>query len=186
MILRGLFLLGRGRKTGMNEFNNSLEGFNASLAPLIAFPLVGSAISAVSGDWKLALVAFLSRLCAVLVLPVIVYEYARMTGRLGQWLKVASALNWSFWMAIPMLFVAAVIGAMMVETGLDMQNGEVAAIALLVLYLVWLQWFIMRTGLEISMAKAGALVVFSSSVIALVSAAPWLIDLVYYGKIVNY
>ena len=38
MILRGLLMLAKGDKAGLDEFGNSLEAFTASLAPLIASP----------------------------------------------------------------------------------------------------------------------------------------------------
>ena len=44
MILRGLLLLARGGRAGMKEFDNSADALAASLAPLIAFPLVGAAL----------------------------------------------------------------------------------------------------------------------------------------------
>ena len=56
MILRGLFLMARGAKSGIKEFDNSMDAFTASLAPLIAFPLVGAGVSALGGQWQLALI----------------------------------------------------------------------------------------------------------------------------------
>ena len=98
MILRGLLLLARGQKSGIKDFGNSADGFTASLAPLIAFPLVGAGISALGGQWQLAAIGLLSRLCAVLALPLITYEFARRTGREALWLRTATALDWSFWL----------------------------------------------------------------------------------------
>ena len=124
-----------------------MDGFTASLAPLIAFPLVGAAISALGGQWQLALIGLLSRLCAVLALPLITHEFARRTGRESLWLRTATALDWSFWMLIPLLFLAAFAGAMLVEAGLAMGDAEYAALGIMAGYLLWYHWFIVRTGL---------------------------------------
>jgi hypothetical protein len=49
MIMRGLWLLARGRRAGIAEFGNSTDALAASLAPLIAFPLVGAAVAGLQG-----------------------------------------------------------------------------------------------------------------------------------------
>jgi hypothetical protein len=175
MILRGLFMLARGKKTGINEFSASMDGFTASLAPLIAFPLVGAGISALNGQWAFALVSLFSRICAVLVLPVIVYEFAQRTGREALWLRTATALDWAFWMLLPVLFVAAFIAAVIVQFGLGMAQAEMLALGFAGIYLLWYHWFIMRAGLGLNGWQAGGLLLFSSLMIAAFSAAPLLV-----------
>lgn len=177
MILRGLWLLARGRRAGMKEFESSADGFTASLAPLIAFPLVGGALSVLSGDWQSGVISFLARFCAVLALPLIVQEFARRTGREALWLRTATALDWSFWLLVPMLFVAALAGSLLVELGLPMTQAEHAAFGLIGLYLLWLHWFILRCGLELRVLPAVALVAVSSVAIGLLTMGPMLIDL---------
>jgi len=172
VILRGLWLLARGRIAGIQEFGNSPDAFTASLAPLIAFPLVGASLSILGGDWQPALIGLLSRLCAVLALPLIVHEFARHTGREALWLRTATALDWSFWVLIPLLFAAAFVGAALVEAGLDMLHAEVAAMAIIAAYLLWYQWFIIRTGLALSRLQALCLVALSSTALFLFSVAP--------------
>jgi hypothetical protein len=185
MIFRGLLLLARGKKSGIKDFSNSMDGFTASLAPLIAFPLVGAAISALGGQWQLATIGLLSRLCAVLVLPVITHEFARRTGREALWLRTATALDWSFWMLIPLLFVAAFAGALLVEAGLAMGNAEYAALGFMAGYLLWYHWFIVRTGLALSALQAVLLVTLSSLAIAIFTAGPMLLDLAYFRHVVQ-
>ena len=185
MILRGLFMLARGRKTGINEFSGSMDAFTASLAPLIAFPLVGAGISALSGQWAFALLGLFSRICAVLVLPVIIYEFARWTSREALWLRTATALNWSFWMLLPVLFVAAFIAAVVVQFGLAMTQAEIGVLGLAGVYLLWYHWFIMRAGLGLSGLQAGGLLLFSSLVIAAFSAAPILVFPQLYAQAIQ-
>ncbi len=185
MILRGLFLLARGRKSGINEFSGAMDAFTASLAPLIAFPLVGAGISAMGGQWAFALLGLFSRICAVLALPVIVYEFALRTGREALWMRTATALNWSFWMLLPVLFVAAFIAAVMVQAGLPMAQAEVVVLGLAGIYLLWYHWFIMRVGLGLGAAPALGLLLFSSLVIALFSAAPILVFPQLYAQAIQ-
>jgi len=186
MIARGILLLARGDRNGIKEFGNTLDAFTSSLAPLIAFPLVFSVISAIGGAWQLGLLSFLSHLCAVLVVPVITHEVARRRGVEGYWLRAATALNWSFWMLIPALIVAAFIAAVMVEAGLAMQDGEVAAMVMIVLYFLWYQWFIVRAGLGLGVPGAAGFVLLSTAAVSLFSAGPVLMDWVYYGRISLY
>jgi len=177
-ILRGIVLLARGRAAGMLEFGNTPDALTASLAPLIAFPLVGSAMIAISGQPGMAALAFLSRLCGVLVLPVITHAYAKITGRGEFWLCTATALNWSFWILIPLLLVAAFIGALLVTAGMNETRAEEIVIVLLAIYMLWLHWFIIRTGLRLSLWLAAGLVLMSNCAIGLLTFGPDLVDLI--------
>jgi hypothetical protein len=183
MILRGLWLLARGRGAGIAEFDNTPNAFTASLAPLIAFPLVGAGISILGGEWKLATLGLLSRLCAVLALPVIVHFFARRLGREASWLRTATALNWSFWVLVPLLLVAAFCGAALVQAGLSMQDGEYFAMGVMAGYMLWYHWFIMRTGLGLGAFAAAVLVVLNSCAIGLFTAAPVLLNFAVYGAL---
>jgi hypothetical protein len=182
VILRGLFLMARGAKSGIKEFDNSMDAFTASLAPLIAFPLVGAGVSALSGQWQMALIGFLSRLCAVLALPLITHEFARRTGREALWLRTATALDWSFWLLVPMLFIAAVAGAILVQLGLAMESAEYVALGLMGGYLLWYHWFIVRTGLVLGRGQAAFLVVITGLTIALFTAGPFLLNYALTGS----
>jgi hypothetical protein len=175
MIWRGIWLLARGRAAGIKEFGNSVDALTASLAPLIAFPMVGAGITALGGQPKLAVVAFLARLCAVLAVPVITYEFARLTKRESLWLRTTAALDWSFWLIIPLLLVAGFIGTGLVTAGLAVKNAEYAAMAMMIIYMLWLQWFTVRAGLETTALAAAALVLANTIVLGALSAAPALI-----------
>ena len=48
-ILVGIFRLARGRADGLGQFGATREAFLASLAPLIAFPLVGGVLMILGG-----------------------------------------------------------------------------------------------------------------------------------------
>lgn len=173
MIMRGLVRLARGDAGFIKEFSSSVEGFSASLAPLIAFPLVGACLSALSGDWRNGLLGFLSRLCATLALPVLTHEFARLFGRTPLWLRAATALNWSFWLVLPAMLVGAVLGAILTAAGLAMLHAELAALALVGLYLLWNRWFVLRVGLDLSVWRAVLVLICSALVTILFTALPW-------------
>jgi hypothetical protein len=177
-ILRGVFMLARGNKAGIAEFANTGDGLSASLAPLIAFPLVGGGIIAYSGQPRLAAIAVLSRVSGVLALPVITHAYAEFLGREHSWLRTATALNWSFWLLIPLLFVGAFGGAMLVTAGVPDLKAEETVIVLLGMYMLWLHWFTVRCGLGLSTAQAIGLVILSNLAIGLLTFGPDLADLV--------
>ena len=171
-ILRGVFMLARGRAAGIAEFANTSDGLAASLAPLIAFPLVGAGVVALSGQPKLAAIAFLSRLCGILALPVITQAYAQLTKREAVWLRTATALNWSFWLLIPLLFLAAFIGAGLVSTGVAETMAEEIVICLVAAYMLWFHWFTVRTGLSLPGWSAAVLVVITNIAICLLTFGP--------------
>lgn len=175
MILPGIAKLARGNAKGADEFSNTPESFAASLAPLIAFPLVGAVITALSGDWKMAMLGFLSRLCAVLVLPVLTYEFAKIFGRKGQWLRTATALNWCYWLVLPAVLVAAILATVAIQFGLPMQRMELGMFGLVGLYLLWNRWFVLKSGLQINGWRAALILLVIIVLTAIFSFLPLLV-----------
>jgi hypothetical protein len=157
-ILRGILLLASGRAEGLRQFGDTPPAFLASLAPLIAFPLVGAALMLAQGDAVPAATAFLSTLCALLAPPVLSYELARLWHREQQWLRFATAFNWCQW-AIPVLAAMLLI---VVYPGLAEAAGpgtaEIIVIAAIAFYALWLHWFLARHALVISVYRAALLV----------------------------
>lgn len=172
MILRGLWRLAKGERAGITEFGGGLDHFYASLAPLIGIPLAGALVMAVQGDWQPALVGFLSRLVAVLLLPVVVYEFSRLFKREELWMRAATALNWSFLMLFPAFAVAVLIGAILAQFGLDMTLAEMLTLGLMCLYLLWYRLFALAAGLGLNFWQAGAIVIVSSIGVGLVTLLP--------------
>lgn len=172
MILRGLWRLAKGDAGGIREFGGGLDNFYASLAPLIAFPLVGALVTALQVNWRVAVVSFLARLCGVLVLPVLVYEFARFYGREPMWLRTATALNWSFWALLPVLLVGAFIGGILAQIGLPMRAAELATLGIMAVYLLWYRWFILRAGLALNGWRAALIMLVTGTLIALLTAIP--------------
>ncbi len=182
-ILKGLFLLARGRGAGMAEFGNTVNAMTASLAPLIAFPLVGSLLLLVKGDVQEALTSFTAQLCVALAPVVITYEFARVWQCDANWLRTVTALNWSFWLAVPLLVLGTLVSALLVNAGLNESVAGVIMIAVLGGYIMWFHWFTVRCGLQIGGWRALLLVFVTNITIAMLALGPDMIDLAMRGQL---
>lgn len=182
-VLRGMFLLARGRVAGLEEFGNSTNALAASVAPLIAFPLVGSVLLAVNGDPKIAVLAFISRMCVVMALGLVTYEFARIWHRDEQWLRTVTALNWSFWILIPVLLIAGMCGALLVSAGIAEKTAEDVMIGVMGAYLLWYHWFTVRNGLRIGLWAALGLVIVTNIIVGLLAMGPDLITMAMSGQL---
>lgn len=178
MIVRGLWRLAKCDRAGISEFGKDLDHFYASLAPLIGIPLAGALITAISGAWQQALLGFVSRLVAVLLMPVVVYEFARMFNREDHWLRTASVLNWSVWLLFPLAIVAAFFGALLKTCGLSMVQAEMGALAAIGLYMLWYQLFVLVAGLGIGYWRAASIVLVSALALAIVTSLPLVLGLI--------
>lgn len=70
-VLVGIALLARGRAEGLAQFEDSVQAFLASLAPLIAFPLVRGVIAFSEGETVGTVTDLLATLCALIAPAVI-------------------------------------------------------------------------------------------------------------------
>ena len=177
MIMRGLWRLARCERGGITEFGGELDHFYASLAPLIGIPLAGALVMALHGQWQQAVVGFLARLVAALVLPLAVFEFARLFNREKHWLRTATALNWSFWVLFPALLVAAFIGAILAQCGVPMTWAELITLGLVGLYLLWYRLFALAAGLGVKYWQAGLILIVSSAAMAAVTILPYIFGL---------
>ena len=176
-ILRGVLLLARGRAEGLRQFGDTPQAFLASLAPLIAFPLVGYLLLAAGGHGTAAIAGLLGTLCALLAPPVISFELARWWGRQHLWLRYATAVNWCQW-AIPLLASALLLVVYPVLAQLLSDNAAgVAVIAAIAAYALWLHWFLARHALALSGARAALLVGLVNLGTALLVLGPRLLSL---------
>ena len=82
-IVLGIVRLARGRADGIRQFGATRDAFLASLAPLIAFPLVGGALMLLGGGGLGALSDLLATLCALLAPPVLSFEVGAAVGQGG-------------------------------------------------------------------------------------------------------
>ncbi len=158
-ILGGIVRLARGRADGFGHFSATPQGFLGSLAPLLAFPLVGTVLMLAGGAGSAALGDLLATICAVLAPAVLSHSLARLWGREGPWLRFITAFNWCQWI-IPVvaMVVLATIG-IAIRLGLPANAAAVLAMVLLGGYGLWLHYFLARRGLDLSAARAVLLVI---------------------------
>jgi hypothetical protein len=178
-VLKGLSLLARGRAAGIAEFGNTIDALYASLAPLIAFPLVLAVVLAMDGQPKAASLAFLSQLCAVLFVSVATHGFAVLARRESLWLRTATALNWSVWMLLPLLALGGVAGTVLLLAGMSKEMAVDVTFVLTAIYLLWYHWFTVRCGLNLKILPALGIVLATNAVIALLSVGPDLIDRIF-------
>jgi hypothetical protein len=171
-ILLGIVRVACGRADGLARFGATRQAFLASLAPLVAFPLVGGALLLLGGAGRAGAAQLLATLCALLAPPVLSFEVARLWGRRSAWLCFATALNWCQW-AIPIVAVVLlgvlppILGAVLPE-----RAAVAATLGAVGCYALWLHWFVARHGLALSRLRAAALVALVNLGTALLVLGP--------------
>jgi hypothetical protein len=158
-IVVGMLRLARGRADGIWQFGGTRDAFLASLAPLVAFPMVGGILMLLGGGGLSALSDLLATLCALLAPPVLSYEVARLWGREATWLRFATAFNWCQWIIPVVGSLLLLTAGIMVISGLPRSAARLGVVLGLVSYGLWLHWFLARHGLGLSRLRA-ALMVF--------------------------
>ena len=157
-VLRGIVRIARGRPDGLDQFAATVQGFLASLAPLLAFPLVATMRALAIGGGIPAVADLFTAVALLLAPPVLSWEFARLWRRQDHWLRFATAFNWCQWLLPVLGTVLLMIIAALLDAGLS----QSAATGLLVLglgsYGLWLHWFLARHGLALSRLRAALLV----------------------------
>jgi hypothetical protein len=157
-ILVGIVRVARGRVDGIGCFGSSAQGFLSSLAPLIAFPLVGAVLGMFSEGPRRALTGFAMTLCALLTPAVVSYELTRLWRRSDAWLRFATAFNWCEWI-LPVLACLIMLPlSVAISLGLSEDAASMVLLGCLGAYGLWLHWFLARNALGLSRWRAVALV----------------------------
>ncbi|HUA78684.1 MAG TPA: hypothetical protein VMA86_13525 [Acetobacteraceae bacterium] len=174
-VLLGIAMIARGQPEGIAQFGDTSQAFLASLAPLIAFPLVGGALLAMNGAVHAGIVSFLETLSVLLAQPVISELLAGWWGRSGQWLRYATAFNWCQWL-IPVLgsLLIVVIG-LLITLGMPSNWGMPLLLLGVCGYGLWLQWFLAVHGLALGHVRAGVLVLIVNLCTAAILLVPHLL-----------
>ncbi|MBW4022663.1 MAG: hypothetical protein HIU92_05895 [Proteobacteria bacterium] len=176
-ILRGIVLLSTGRPAGLAEMGSGPQEFLASLAPLVAFPLVGCLLMLAQGKVLDAVTDFLATLVAILAPPVLSYSLARLWGRQERWFRFGTAFNWCQWV-LPLLGALLVlIAGFMVQAGVPLRPVVVLLCCVLLAYAFWLHWFLARHGLDLSRGRAALLVFLVNLITIILVGAPQLLQL---------
>jgi hypothetical protein len=176
--LVGAAQLAVGRVAGITRFGDSVPAFMASLAPLLAFPLVGAVFLLAGGSPDDAATTLLLALVAQLAPAVVSHALAVRWGREAAWLRYATAFNWCQW-AIPMAAFVLMIGlqaATMAGLG-DEAAGDVLIMGLAA-YALWLHFILARAGLGLGRGRAVLLVLVVNFVtVVLVLGPRWIANL---------
>jgi hypothetical protein len=157
-ILMGIWQVARGRTDGIACFGSSGQAFLASLAPLIAFPLVGAALALFTDGPRRAVTGLAMTLCALLTPAVVSYELARLWKRADAWARFATAFNWCEWILPVLACIIMVPLSVAIGMGLNEVVASLVLFGFLGLYGLWLHWFLARNALSLSGLRAVVLV----------------------------
>ncbi len=173
--LLGMVRLARGRVDGLAQFGDTPQAFLASLAPLLAFPIVGALLLLVSDGPVHALATLLVTIVAQLSPPVLSHALTRAWGREAHWLRYATAFNWCQW-ALPLAAMALLIVLQAgLQAGLPEDAADTALVLGLAAYGLWLNWLLARHGLDLSRGRAAALVTLTNLGTILLALGPRLL-----------
>jgi hypothetical protein len=177
----GIARLARGRADGLGQFGATREAFLASLAPLVAFPLVGGVLMMLGGGGLNALSDLLATLCALLAPPVLSFEAARLWGREAAWLRYATAFNWCQWVIPVIASLLLVVGGILAGLGLSRELASGGVLFGLVGYGLWLHWFVARHGLGLSGLRAVVMVLGVNLATVVLVLGPRMLVLAFGG-----
>ncbi|WP_428485272.1 hypothetical protein [Rhodopila sp.] len=157
-VIVGMFRIARGRADGIGCFGGSVQSFLASLAPLIAFPLVGAALGLFTEGPRRALTGLAMTICGLLTPAVLSYELARFWKRTDAWFRFATAFNWCEWILPVAACVAMLPLSVAVNAGVTETVASLVLVGFLGAYGLWLHWFLARKALALSALRAVLLV----------------------------
>ena len=173
----GIVRLARGRPDGMQQFGATRDAFLASLAPLIAFPLVGGMLMLLGGGGLNAVSDLLATLCALVAPLVLSFEVARLWRRQQFWLRFATAFNWCQWVIPIVGSVLLLVFGLLAALGLPRATARIGVLLGLLSYALWLHWFLARHGLGLSGPRALLLVLAVNLTTAMLVVGPRVIAL---------
>ena len=157
-VLVGLWRVARGKADGIACFGNDAPSFLSSLAPLLAFPLVGAAAGLFTEGPGRALTDLAMTLCALLTPAVVSYELARVWQRTDAWVRFATAFNWCEWILPILACLILVPLSVAITLGMTEDVASLILLGSLGSYGLWLHWFLARNALSLSRFRAVAMV----------------------------
>jgi hypothetical protein len=157
-IIVGILRVARGRADGIACFGASPQAFLSSLAPLIAFPLVGAVLAMIADGPRRALTGLAMTVCALLTPAVVSHELARLWQRSDAWARFATAFNWCEWILPVLACLIMVPLSVAISAGMSETAASLVLVSCLGLYGLWLHWFLARKALALSGFRAVLLV----------------------------
>jgi hypothetical protein len=174
-IMLGILRVARGRADGIACFGSSPQAFLSSLAPLLAFPLVGAVLAMFAEGPKRALTGLAMTVCALLTPAVLSHELARVWQRTEAWTRFATAFNWCEWILPVLACLIMVPLSAAMSAGMSEATASMVLIAGLGVYGLWLHWFLARKALALSVFRSAILVVLVNLGTAVVVMGPRLL-----------
>jgi hypothetical protein len=166
----------------MQQFGTTHDAFLASLAPLIAFPLVGGVLLLLDGGGLAALSELMATLCALIAPLVLSFEVARLWHRQDFWLRFATAFNWCQWV-IPVVGSLLLLAfGVLAALGLPRPVARIGVVLALASNGLWLHWFLARHGLGLSRWRAVLMVFAVNFATVLLVAGPRMVTLGITGS----
>ncbi len=157
-VLIGLWRVARGKPDGIAYFGGDAASFLSSLAPLLAFPLVGAVAGLFTEGPGQALTDLAMTLCALLTPAVVSYELARFWQRTDAWVRFATAFNWCEWILPVLACLILVPLSVAITLGMNEDAASLILLGCLGSYGLWLHWFLARNALSLSGLRAAVLV----------------------------
>ncbi len=171
-VLLGLTRLARFDRRGFTSFSNSRDAFLSSVAPLLAFALVGAGLAMINSNGFDAASEFAATVCALLAPSVLSHVFAHCWQREERWLNYATAFNWCQW-AIPVVAsVLILLAGILSLAGIPSRVAGVGAMGALLVYALALHWFLARQGLALSAWRSICVVVGTNLGTALLVLLP--------------
>jgi hypothetical protein len=157
-VLRGVARLIRFHADGFANFTATPAGFLNSLAPMLAFPLVGGVLLLLGGATRAASIDVLGSLVALLGPAVLSQLLAQFWRREAQWLRYVVAYNWC---QVAMTLVAVLVVGMLTAAHSNAAALGFLGLTVLALAIYWLalSWFMVSRGLNLSWWRAVLFVV---------------------------
>ena len=174
-VIVGILRIARGRADGIDFFSSSPQAFLSSLAPLVAFPLVGAVLGMFTEGPRPALTGLAMTVCALLAPAVVSYELARIWKRSEAWARFATAFNWCEWILPVLACLVMVPLSIAISAGMSEATASLVLVGCLGLYGLWLHWFLARKALGLSGFRAVALVFLVNLGTAVVVMGPRLL-----------
>lgn len=174
-VVAGILQLSLLRAAGIAEFGDSRQCFLNSLAPLVAFPLVSGLYGVVSGDGLDAVTALLGTLVALLAPSVLSEAMARLWWREREWLRYATAFNWSRWAMLLALGAGLMLMGLLAGAGLGEHEAVAVGLVAVAAYGLVLDWFVAWVGLRLAWWQAAILVIVVNGGAAMLFIGPHLL-----------
>ncbi len=171
-VLVGIWRIARGRADGVACFGATPRAFLSSLAPLLAFPIVGTVLAMFSDGPRRALTGLGMTLCALLMPAVLSFELARVWNRSEAWIRYATAFNWCEWILPVLAGLAMVPMSVAIGAGVAESSASLALLFCLGCYGLWMQWFLASKALSLPAARAMLFVILVNVGTFLVVAGP--------------